>query len=412
MIKYYSWSVLDQIAVSSGNFLTIFLGAMLLGLEDQGILVFLLTFYFFVLVMSISLVYAPIQNIYPRLQCGLIYIYSAFLYHLLLSVVIILCVFLLITSISSFSSFEITNEVLILFLIYIFFQQIADFIRRVSYVFLNPKYSFLFSFLLYIPRIAVLMFLMPHNLEDYVNFLLVATLVSTLVILLLFFKEIFRFGSLKFDLSCLYEHVKFSKNIAYSAPMGWLVGYLPTVLLGIFSGPVLMGILGTFRSFIGVANVLVEMIEVSLIPKLVQYYQSGKSELVNRIFIYVVAIFVCFSAIAMSIVYISFDFVVSMINENYVKYMDIFLILIGAYVFYFLSRMYVLYFRVSSVTSVEVKFSLLSIITMFSLIPLIYYFDIVGAACVFLLTPLIAILILHFSLDYSATKVNEKYWDS
>jgi len=400
MIKYYSWSVFDQITVSSGNFLTIFLGAIFLSLENQGILVFLLVFYFFVLVMSISLVYAPIQNLYPGHKEKFIYIYSAFLYHLFLSLVFIICVALLILFISSISNFGVEKEVLILFLSFVLFQQIADFVRRVSYIFLTPKLSFLFSFLVYVPRIGLLIFLMPSSLHDYISFLFTATLVSSIVILMFFLRELFRSGILRFQLSSLYEHIKFSRNIVYSAPIGWLAAYYPTVLLGVVSGPVLMGVLGTFRSLIGVANVLVEVIEVSLIPKLVQEYTAGNSEFVNRVFLFLICGFVILSMFGVMIVYASFESVVSKVNVSYLEYMNVFFILIGAYVSYFFFRIYILYFRVKFITSVEIKLALLSIVTTILLTPLIYYFDIFGAAIIYLLAFLVP-LILFSTYQYS-----------
>lgn len=392
MKRYYLWTVLDQATVSAGNFLTILLGAIYLSISDQGNFIVLLSLYFFCLVISIALVYAPTQSVYPKSEDNQNYIYTIFVYHWCLSIILALIVFLALGAINFSSLISIPQDSVIYFTTFIFLQQLADYGRRGAYVFSNASVAFCFSVFLYIPRVVALIVVQPAHLEDVLLVLVYASAIDAFCITVyMIYKKIKR--RLVFDRHILIEHIRFSRNILYSAPVGWAVAYAPTLVLGFSSGPALVGILGTLRSIVGLANFFVEMIEVSVIAYLSSQNHKGASEYVKRFFRNLIFWFSISWLVFFVIIFQFYDFGISLIREDLLEHRWVFLMLFVSYALYFFGRMHILFFRVFCNTEPELYYAIASLVVALIALPLIYKFDIVGAALVYILIPFVSFLI-------------------
>jgi O-antigen/teichoic acid export membrane protein len=387
MKKHFIWTALDQAMVSGGNFLTIFLGAIYLPITDQGNLIVLLSFYFFCLVMSVSLVYAPVQSIYPKLDDSQNYIYTSFLYHSILSVALAGIALLALNIMNLSALMSISGDSTVYFIAFILLQQLADYGRRTSYVFFNSFVALCFSFFVYIPRILAFIIVQPADLDDVLIILVCTSAISAVSIAIYIF-YLKKLKKLLFDSSALKQHAEFSRNIVYSAPMGWSVGYLPTLMLGFFSGPVLVGILGTLRSVVGLANFFIEMIEVSVIAELSSKAHNGQKKHVQEFFMKLVLLFSFSSLVILWIIFKNYELAARLVNEDFLNFGTIFIMLCTAYIFYFYGRMYVLYFRVFQNTKPELYYSMWSFLVVVLSIPVIYMFDITGSAMVYIIVPL------------------------
>ena len=390
MKKFFIWTVFDQILVSGGNFLTIFLGAIYLSLHDQGNLIILLSFYFFCLIASIALVYAPTQSLYPKFDNNSNYIFTGFLYHILISIALILLVVVSVHSMNLSDEVHISNNFLQSFLIFVFLQQIADYGRRVSYVIYSSFVSFCLSAMLYLPRIIGLLIVEPNNLNDFLMVLIFANVIDGILVVVFIVSKKIK-DALVFEKYMLKQHVLFSRNIFYSAPIGWSVAYLPTLVLGFFSGPFLVGVLGTLRGIVGVANLFVEMIEVSAISHLASKNHKGEQAYVKLFFQRLIVGFTISWLIVFFLIYNFYRYGAEFVAPEFHEYQSIFLMLCLVYFIYFYGRMHVLYLRVFFNTKAEFYNSKVALVSTLLSFPLIYVFDIIGAASVLIVAQLFAL---------------------
>lgn len=405
MTKKLTWTALDQVLVSGGNFLTVLLGAIYLSLSDQGNFVILLSFYFFCLVFSIALVYAPSQSAYPNASQKSTYSYTLFLYHCFITVVLMLIVVLIVFIMNASSQLTITNETIVLFAVFLLLQQLADFSRRTSYVFFSPIAALFCSGTLYIPRILAFLLIQPSSLNEIILLLVYTSIPSAIVLALYIIKTRLK-ESIFFDLEVLTFHIKFSRNIFLSAPVGWSVAYVPVLTVGYISGPVIVGILGTLRSIVGVANVLVEMIEVAAIPYLNSIKNKKYEGYIEDFLKRIASIFSIIALMAIGIVYNFYEQGAQLINKDYINYKDVFLMLCFAYLLYFYSRIYILYYRMIYNTKPEVFYSLIVLISTILTLPLISLYGINGAGAVYILAPIagLAITFHKFRLTFPGAK--------
>jgi O-antigen/teichoic acid export membrane protein len=266
----------------------------------------------------------------------------------------------------------------------------ADYGRRVAYVFYNPKVALFLSTFLYVPRIVLFVILKPSDLDSVLLLLVSTSALNAFIIIVYTWIEKVR-SSLSFEKNLLLQHISFSRNIFYSAPIGWSVAYSPTLVLGFFSGPVLVGVLGTLRSIVGLANFFVEMIEVSVISHLASRKHKGEEQYVQKFFRSLIILFsICWLVLLAASIEL-YDFGIAFVDDEFKQYRNIFLLLCVSYIVYFYGRMHVLYFRVFYDTKPEFYNSRVALVATVLLFPLIYAFDIVGAAVVFILSQAFAL---------------------
>lgn len=375
---------LDQILVSGGNSLTILLCAKFLSLEDQGILVVAFSLYIALLLFSIALVYSGVSILYKNMDNPSQYIYSVALFHTLFSLFFLICVVMLYKPLAWYFSYPLTLGVFAVFLLFLFFQQYIDFARRTAYVISSERSAFMYSFMTYVPRIIFLYVIQPKTLSLVFMILFATNLIPFLGVLSKILALKFQ-KNITLDIAVLKQHLIFSKHFVQTVPVAWLMTYLPIFFLGIFKGAASVAILGTFKNITNMANVFVEVIEVTYIARWHDVFKEQGRDILKKKIVQIVQIFTFFWAIGTLIIYVGYDFLTNILGSLYQGYLLILFILWVSYLIYFYGRLYVLYYRILSDTKVERDYTAAGFLVTLMSAYVIYKFGLVGASVSFLL---------------------------
>lgn len=389
---------LDQILVSGGNFLTVLLCANLLSLPDQGNIIISLSLYMAALLFSIAFVYAGIPVLSHKVKDVAGYNYTISVFHSVLSVVFIIVFLALYPLLLRFFDFTVELHEYAMLLLFIFFQQYADFARRSSYVSTpSGKTAFLFSLITYAPRVGALYFIQTPSL-----FLVFATLAATAFFPFLMTALTILKGKWQQHLSLnrndFKEHLAFSTHIVQSVPIVWFTSYLPIFFLGAFNGAKAVAIVGTLRNLTNLANVFVEIIEVSQITKWVILEKDHKTAQVNQEITRVILLFLGGWGGILAIFLFGIDYFSYFLHGPYLKFQSILIILWFAYLAYFFSRIYMLKLRTLNNTRFEKQFAIAACIVALPASAMAYWFGVYGAALAYLsasLIPLIYFGVFH-----------------
>jgi len=384
--------LLDQIVVSGGNFLTILLCAKLLTLGDQGSLIVSFSLYMALLLFSIALVYSGIPILYKKMSDPKKYFYSATLFHTAITLLFLTLLAIIYKPLVWYFDYNITYQTFGICLLFIFFQQYADFARRTAYVISSHTIAFFYSFVTYVPRIIALYVIQPHTLSE-VFIILSAT--ATVPFFFIFVQTIYliRQEKLNIDLEMLKQHLTFSKNIIQTVPIGWSMAYLPIFAIGVFSGSAAVAIIGTFKTITNAANVFVEVIEVTYITQWHDIFQHKGEQALKKKIMETTFNFTIFWIFGIVAIYVGYDHLIEILGNSYEGYLSILLILWGSYLAYFYGRMYVLYHRILSNTQIERDYAILGFIVTIASMYIIYRFGLIGAAMSFLMISTVPILL-------------------
>lgn len=266
---FFSWSMLDQLLVSSGNFLTIAICAHRLSLVEQGKLSYVFVFYFALLLISIAAIFQGASVLAPSINLKDRKTYYVALIFLQLTTTFA-CVFL--TFIAMVAMPEVTGwdsswiEVS-LTISFLFFQSMADFNRRGGYIFKNHKVAFYSSLITYVPRLALLFLLSPGQVSSVLEILLLTSVPAAVWLFISMLCSVIQGGS-KGIVALLTKHLSFSGMLILGAPLGWLWSNIPIFFLGSILGKEGVAVLVSIRSLTNFGNVALEQIEIVLAAKL------------------------------------------------------------------------------------------------------------------------------------------------
>lgn len=392
VIKEYvdkSYSLLDQILVSGGSFLTIAVCAHILPLDEQGKLTYTYACYMILLLINIGGIFqgasvrAPSDTNKIHYKVSLLYLQIAMAF--ILTTVVIGCLQLFGKSIDWKPS---SYEFLYLFL-FLFLQQLADFDRRSSYIFSEPKRAFLSSLFMYPIRVALLL-LCPNS--DFHSVLIILT-ITTIIPVFFLIKEILRYvnnSEIRDYIARAIEHLSFSKLLILNAPLGWLWSYIPVFALGALHGKESVALLVSIRSLGNVANVLMEQLETTVSARLaLELYSTGKEGMDAVMQVLIRSGLIIWLVGLIAILFYSKELVLISLGLNYVPYKGILLISWIAYGIYFISRLFGLKHRTYKNLRVELAGNVATALAAaISAYPLIMLFGVFGAAWIFVIIAL------------------------
>lgn len=253
----------DQMLVSGGNFLTIAICARFLPLHEQGKFTYIFASYLALLLLNISAIFQGASVRAPEEANK-----KNYLSVLAGAQVLIALKFSLITSLFFFFCGELigwmpsTNEALLM-LIFLFLQQLADFDRRISYIFFSSHRAVISSALMYPLRLLLIIYVKPDNVSTLLVLLIISTLLPICITIKRGMPGIFS----KANLSSMLHHFNFSKLLVASAPLGWLWSFFPIFVLGTIHSREEVAILASIRSLSNVANILMEQMETVVAAK-------------------------------------------------------------------------------------------------------------------------------------------------
>jgi len=380
----------DQILVSGGNFLTIVLCAQFLSLEDQGKFIYVFSSYVAAQLINIAGIYqgaavrAPVMPKSYQDSLALLQLSFASFF----------------VAINAFFWFYLGNFFnwqpglgdTCLVAVFLLLQQMADFSRRISYIFSSPKRAILFSLCVYPLRIGLLLIYQPESLEA-VLYILIATIVVP---------AFFALKSAVQNTSKVLEslgvqvipHLKDSFFYLYCAPLGWLWSYLPLFFLSAVSGKEEVAILASIRSIANAANLFLEQVESRNVAAWAKALQNNAHDEVKKSIHTILKIATVLGMLVLAILLFWGQYIVQIaLGSKYESYWLILPITWLAYGSYFVVRLVGVKYRVLGDNKIEYVgyfYGVLSaLIAGLFLIP---EFGIYGAAWIYVLTPFAAFI--------------------
>jgi O-antigen/teichoic acid export membrane protein len=210
-------SFADQAITSSGNFLLVALCAHRLQRQDLGVLGLVMAFCIALTTVNITSIFHPSAVQFPTENNRIVA-----LRRILANGGMICVLFFLISGAGIYLSATNINDVNIITIIMsgtvTFSWGISDFIRRYCYLLHREEYAFISSFILHIPRLAVLSLPFHYSINEVLSIIIL----SQLPALGIFLSECFIRRAINFD--TLYQSLhSFAKNRWYIASGGLMI---------------------------------------------------------------------------------------------------------------------------------------------------------------------------------------------
>lgn len=268
-------SLVDQVLVSGGNFLALAICAHALPLAEQGKFTYIFASYMALLLFNVAGIFqgaavrAPTQEHHTyKITLARMQLLQAFL-----SALLVICIWL---GAGGLFGWPVTNTEAWLLFAFLVLQQLADFDRRIAYIFSSTKRAIFSSAMLYPARIIGLLIIQP----DTVNQVLVALVLSSIIpaAFTVFSACCCIRGSIQSWMDATREHFIYSRLFIVGAPLGWLWSYIPIFMLGIMHGKEQAALLGSIRGIANVANILMEQIETKVVADWARmHHENGLS---------------------------------------------------------------------------------------------------------------------------------------
>jgi O-antigen/teichoic acid export membrane protein len=255
-------SLVDQALVSGGNFLALAICAHALPLAEQGKFTYIFASYMALLLFNVAGIFqgaavrAPTQEHHAyKITLARMQLLQAFLLALL-----VICIWL---GAGGLFGWTVTNTEAWLLFAFLVLQQLADFDRRIAYIFSSTKRAIFSSAMLYPARIIGLLIIQP---DTVIQVLVVLVLSSIIPAAFTVFAACCRIREgVQSWMDTAIEHFVYSRLFIAGAPLGWLWAYIPIFMLGIMHSKEQAALLGSIRGIANVANILMEQIETKVV---------------------------------------------------------------------------------------------------------------------------------------------------
>lgn len=254
-------SLVDQVLVSGGNFLTIAICAHLLPLSEQGKFTYVFASYMALLLLNVAGIFqgaavrAPAQDNSYQISLARLQMLQA------LSLSLLVCAVWL--GAGNFFGWQATPIEAGLLFAFLIVQQLADFDRRSAYIFSGTKRAIYSSAALYPLRVLGLLIIRPESISQVLLVLIVSALVPAISALVTASRK--RSADIPSWESAIKGHLAYSRLFIAGAPLGWLWSYIPVFMLGNMRGKEEAALLASIRGISGVANVLMEQLETKVV---------------------------------------------------------------------------------------------------------------------------------------------------
>lgn len=395
-------SLLDQVFVSGGNFLTIAICAHVLPLSEQGKFTYAFASYMALLLINIAGIFqgaavrAPTQDASYKILLARLQVLQASLLSLLVCAVWFWA--------GDMFGWKVSSVEAILFFGFLMTQQLADFTRRIAYIFFTVNQATYSSAMLYPLRIAMLLFFQPHSMSEVLIVLIVSAIFPAIPAFLVASQR-----GLSSSWAVATEHFIFSRLFLLGAPLGWLWSYIPIFLLGSIHGKEQAAVLASIRGISNIANVLMEQIETQAVAEWARTYHRNGSyqiDIAIRRLVRVGGIFWLCGMLGVAI--FGQEIVTIVLGQVYAPHWRLLMIGWGGYGVYFLVRVMGLKHRTFGATHVEFMGGLWAVFAaLFAGLLLIPRLSVLGAAWVYVIIPLAMLVGQLWSLKNRKNMKNE-----
>lgn len=255
-------TLVDQVMVSGGNFLTIAICAHFLPLAEQGKLTYVFATYMGLLLFNVASIYQGAAVRAPRQ--GLSYPSTLIKLQLTLALLMAFVACLFWGSFGHLLGWAAKSTEIVLLFIFLALQQFADFMRRSAYIFKTVQYATAASILVYSPRVVLLLVMQVSTLYDV---LIIMILSASLPAFANFMgiKKALKGGSAWAKQAI--DHLVYSRMFILGAPLAWMWSYIPIFLLGAMVGKEEAAVLASIRGVSNIANVLMEQLETRVVSE-------------------------------------------------------------------------------------------------------------------------------------------------
>lgn len=376
--KRLSWSLVDQFFVSGGNFLSVALCANYLPLEAQGKLGYILVWYFGSIIINNSAIFQHASVTAPSKSDRKQYLGALAWMQMNLAIWVALVFSMFVMGLGWVEGFSLTGLEVVLFIVYLVAQQLADFSRRTAYIFQDSILAAKLSCLMYTSRVMLLLFLEPNDISTVLVIFIVTSFFSVIntVSILVRMCDLF-FTSWRF----IRLHVVESKWFIRSGPVIWLWSSLPIFLLGGMIDAAAIAIFFTIRSLSNLGNVAMELLETEFSARLGQYQHHDARKAKNAVLHVGCAGVVLWGAGMLLIVAYGDMLVGSIFGVDYEEYSELLTLLWLSNGIVFLYRLNAVYLRTVGKSEAVMKGYLLGVVMMLLVgIPLIDVYGLLGAA--------------------------------
>jgi len=340
-----NWTVLDQVAVSGGNFLLVAICAQRLSASNQGVLIYVISIYFFVLFLNISMYMSGASVLSAKKSSDENHIY----FNVLAKMQIIsgfltstLMLFLIIF-LNDLYKWTLGSYEIIAIYMFLFFQQLSDYYRRSAYIFFEVKKAAISSFLIYVPRVLFLFLFLEDDPDVVYITMAITAIFPALYLAFLVFKNNIKIRSYTAN---LIEHIFFSRLLVVSAILSWVWSYLPLFFLGHFKGNESVAVVGSIRSLVNFANVFLEQLEISVAAHLPRVFVNESKSKLKKVVTKLISIGSTVWLIGMLAIYFyGSEILESILGVYYGQYENAFIFLWCSILAYFISRVVSIYAR-------------------------------------------------------------------
>lgn len=329
-------SLIDQVLVSGGNFLTIAICAHALSLSEQGKFTYIFASYIALLLLNVAGIFqgaavrAPTQEqqTYRTTLAGL-QLLQAFLLSLLVSGIW--------RAAGNMFGWQATTAETGLLFAFLFLQQLADFDRRSAYIFSGTRRAIFSSSILYPARIIGLLVVQPDTVSEVLAILIVSALAPAALTIFSVCRS--NMESTRIRIKAIKEHLYYSRLFIAGIPLVWLWAYIPLLMLGIMHGKEQAAILGSIRGITNMANVLMEQMETKVVADWARMRHKGGGSIVEASALLLLKIGIVFWLMGMVVVLAWGKEILNLVlGIQYVSYLNLLVLGWIGYGMYFLVR--------------------------------------------------------------------------
>ncbi len=378
-------SLIDQCAVSGGNFLTIALGAAFLPIDEQGRLVYVYTAYIALVLFNTSAYFSVANIVRHEVASPHGYRQALLAAQMAGALPVALALLLGFLAFQGFLKWQIGLSEALLLLAFLIVQQIADFYRRSGYVFDRIGNSALQSLWVYGARLAALLALRPETVSGF----LLAMLLPGMPLAMAGLAETVRRRRARAasaeNRDLLRSHLRLGRwNIA-GAPLRWGGLHLPIMLAGALHSIEAAAVLGTLRAITTFVNVLLELLETFIPAWLAARGRRGEGALISGSRLLFLAGAAIWLAGAAALFLLGETAILHLLGADYAGYAPMLHIIWAGNGMYFAGRVVGLHYRMQKNTRLEATGLAVGIVALLASLPLISAYGAWGAAwCLFI----------------------------
>jgi O-antigen/teichoic acid export membrane protein len=345
-------SLIDQALVSGGNFLTIAICAHALSLAEQGKFTYIFASYIALLLLNIAGIFqgaavrAPAQEQRTyKITLARLQLLQAFLLSLLIS-----GIWWMAGGVFGWQASATETWLLFAFLIV---QQLADFDRRIAYIFSSTKRVIFSSVVLYPARIIGLLVYQPDTVSEVLAIMIATSLIPALITFITACRS--NQGSTQTWINAAKEHLVYSRLFIWGTLLVWLWAYIPVFMLGVMYGKEQVALLGSIRGISNMANVLMEQIETKVAADWARMHHGNGASTLEAAVSRLLKVGMIFWLVSMAVILLFGREIVNLVlGSLYAPHWDLLLIGWIGYGVYFVARILGIKHRTLGANQIEV----------------------------------------------------------